>query len=39
MKYLELLERILNCLYLVSELWDWLQQNNFFFEAFGLLLS
>lgn len=39
MKYLELLELMLNCLRTAMDLWDWLQQNNFFFEAFGLLLS
>jgi len=39
MKYLELLERILSCLKAALDLWDWLQQNNFFFETFGLLLS
>ena len=39
MKYLNLLELILNCLKTAADLWDWLQQNNFFFETFGLFLS
>jgi len=39
MKYLKLLELMLNCVRTAMDLWDWLQQNNFFFEAFGLLLS
>lgn len=39
MKYLNLLELILNCLKTAADLWDWLQQNNFFFETFGQLLS
>lgn len=39
MKYLEFLELILSCLQTATDLWDWLQQNNFFFETFILLLS
>lgn len=39
MKYLKLLELILNCLNAAADLWDWLQQNTFFFEMSGLLLS
>lgn len=39
MKFLDVLERVLNCLLAVADLRDWLQQNNFFFETFGLLLS
>jgi len=39
MKYLNLLELILNCLKTAADLWDWLHLNNLFFETFGLLLS
>lgn len=39
MKYLNLLELILNCLKTAADLCDWLHLNNFFFETFGLLLS
>jgi len=39
MKFLERLKLVLDCLQMVADLWDWLMQNNFFFEAFSLFLS
>lgn len=39
MKYLELAERMVNLLNALADLWGWLKQNNYFFEAFILFLS
>ncbi len=38
MKLLNLIESLLNCLYLAAELWDWLEKHFPVFKAFALIL-
>jgi hypothetical protein len=38
MKILNVIEALLNCLYLVMELWDWLEKHLPVFKAFALIL-
>ena len=38
MKLLNLIESLLNCLYLAAELWDWLEKNLSVFKALARIL-
>jgi hypothetical protein len=38
MKLLNVIEAVLNCLYLAAELWDWLEKHLPVFKAFALIL-
>lgn len=39
MNAIKLLEQLLNCLYLVTELWDWLEKHLSVFGALTLFLG
>lgn len=39
MNIVKLVEQLLNCLYLVAELWEWLEKHLSFFKAFALILG
>lgn len=39
MKFLNILEKLLNCLKLAADLWDWVEKHMPFFEAFMTFLS
>ncbi|EOZ1409418.1 MULTISPECIES: hypothetical protein [Enterobacteriaceae] len=38
MKLLNVIEAVLNCLYLAAELWDWLEKHLPVFKALALIL-
>ncbi|WP_165764275.1 hypothetical protein [Enterobacter hormaechei] len=38
MKLLNVIEALLNCLYLAAELWDWLEKHLPVFKALALIL-
>ena len=38
MKLLNVIEAVLNCLYLAAGLWDWLEKHVPVFKAFALIL-
>ena len=38
MKLLNVIEAVLNCLYLAAGLWDWLEKHLPVFKAFALIL-
>ncbi|HCA3852594.1 TPA: hypothetical protein MPJ72_005022 [Enterobacter asburiae] len=39
MKLLNLIESLLNCLYLAAELWDWLEKHLSVFKALARILG